>query len=107
LDRRLHLPREWAEEPARREAAKDPKALVFETKPEQALAMLEHAVAQGGRCALLAGDEVYGDSPEFRAGVEALCLASRPEALARLCIRPPSHHTLSLTVRNPPCTFFL
>jgi len=76
LDRRLYLPEEWANDPARREEAKVPADVVFQTKPEQAMAMpapaaaaarvLETAWQAGVPMRWVAGDEVYGDSTELR-----------------------------------------
>lgn len=43
LDRRLYLPREWCADRLRRRAAKVPDEVRFQTKPELAIAMLEHA----------------------------------------------------------------
>lgn len=71
LDRRLFLPEVWANDEARRKEAQVPGEVVFETKPRQALAMLEHAWALGVPMRWVTGDEIYGNSPEFRAGVEA------------------------------------
>lgn len=66
LDRRLYLPEEWCDDPERRARAKIPEAVVFQTKPQQARAMLEHAWQQGVPMRWVAGDEVYGDAPELR-----------------------------------------
>jgi SRSO17 transposase len=66
LDRRLYLPQEWCDDPERREKAKIPEEVVFQTKPQQAIAMLEHAWQQGVPMRWVAGDEVYGDAPELR-----------------------------------------
>jgi SRSO17 transposase len=66
LDRRLYLPQEWCADPERREKAKIPEEVVFRTKPQQAVAMLEHAWQQGVPMRWVAGDEVYGDAPELR-----------------------------------------
>ena len=66
LDRRLYLPKEWCDDPERREKAKIPEEVVFQTKPQQAIAMLEHAWQQGVPMRWVAGDEVYGDAPELR-----------------------------------------
>jgi len=66
LDRRLYLPREWCTDEDRRRAAKVPDAVTFQTKPELAVAMLEHAWAQGVPMAWVTGDEVYGDAPAVR-----------------------------------------
>jgi len=66
LDRRLYLPEEWANDPERREEAKIPADVVFQTKPEQAMAMLEHVWQAGVPMHWVTGDEVYGDSTELR-----------------------------------------
>jgi SRSO17 transposase len=49
LDRRLYLPQTWAEDRTRRAEAAVPEAVAFQTKPELAWAMLEHAWALGYR----------------------------------------------------------
>jgi len=66
LDRRLYLPHEWADDPERRAQAKVPSTVVFQTKPEQAMAMLSHAWQQGVPMRWVTGDEVYGNSTELR-----------------------------------------
>jgi SRSO17 transposase len=66
LDRRLYLPKEWCNDPERREQAKVPTDETFQTKPEQAMAMLEHAWQAGVPMRWVAGDEVYGDSTALR-----------------------------------------
>jgi SRSO17 transposase len=92
LDRRLFLSQAWANDQARRQAAKVPDEVVFETKPQQALAMLQHAWALGVPMRWVTGDEVYGDSCDFRAGVQAsghgyvLAVASTTPVWTR---RPP------------------
>jgi SRSO17 transposase len=72
VDRRLFLPREWADDPARRAAAGVPEGVVFRTKPELALEMLTVAVGEGVPCRWVGGDSVYGDSPTFVQGVRQL-----------------------------------
>jgi SRSO17 transposase len=69
LDRRLYLPREWCADPERRAQAKVPPEMAFQTKPEQAVAMLEKAWAQGVPMRWVSGDEVYGDAPALRQAV--------------------------------------
>jgi SRSO17 transposase len=71
LDRRLYLPEEWAWNKQRRAAARVPEEVRFETKPEQAIAMLEHAWEQGVPMRWVTGDEVYGDSPRLRETIQA------------------------------------
>jgi SRSO17 transposase len=75
LDRHLYLPEEWCNDSERRERAKVPEDVVFQTKPEQAMAMLERAWKAGVPMRWVAGDEVYGDSTKLRdliAGSERL-----------------------------------
>jgi SRSO17 transposase len=66
LDRRLYLPQEWCDDPERRAGARIPEDVLFRTKPQQAIAMLEHAWEQGVPMRWVTGDEVYGDAPDLR-----------------------------------------
>jgi SRSO17 transposase len=70
LDRRLYLPREWAEETERRQAAGVPQDVTFATKPALAQAMLAAAWQLGLPGRWVTGDEVYGSDPGFRRAVE-------------------------------------
>jgi SRSO17 transposase len=71
LDRRLYLPEEWVWNRQRRAQARVPQEVRFETKPEQAMAMLMHAWEQGMPMRRVTGDEVYGDSPRLRETIQA------------------------------------
>jgi len=71
LDRRLYLPEEWCNDPERRVPAKVPSEVVFQTKPEQALAMLRHAWATGVPMRWVTGDEIYGEAIPLRAAIAA------------------------------------
>jgi SRSO17 transposase len=71
LDRRLYLPEAWASDRTRRAEARVPEEVHFETKPEQAMAMLVHAWEQGVPMRWVTGDEVYGDAPRLRATIQA------------------------------------
>ena len=66
LDRRLYLPEEWCNDLERRKRAKVPDNVIFQTKPEQAMEMLEDAWQAGVPMRWVAGDEVYGDSTALR-----------------------------------------
>jgi len=71
LDRRLYLPEAWAWDRTRRAEARVPEEVRFETKPEQAMAMLSHAWEQGVPMRWVTGDEVYGDAPRLRETIQA------------------------------------
>jgi SRSO17 transposase len=72
IDRRLFLPEEWAADADRRAAAGVPEAVVFRTKPELALEVVQQALARGVPFRWVTGDSVYGDSPTFVQGVRGL-----------------------------------
>ena len=72
IDRRLFLPEEWAADAPRRQEAGVPAAVVFRTKPELALAMVQQAVERGLPFRWVTADSVYGDSPTFVQGVRGL-----------------------------------
>jgi SRSO17 transposase len=69
LDRRLYLPKSWCSDPLRMQRAHVPEEVVFQTKPQLALEMLQHAWQLGVPMAWVTADEVYGDDPAFRDGV--------------------------------------
>jgi len=72
IDRRLFLPEEWAADAARRKAAGVPAAVVFRTKPELAMEMVQQAVVRELPFRWVTGDSIYGDSPKFVQGVRGL-----------------------------------
>lgn len=69
LDRRLYLPEAWCQDPERCRRAKVAPEVRFQTKPEQAIAMLQHAWKQGVPMRWVTGDEVYGASSVLRDNV--------------------------------------
>jgi SRSO17 transposase len=71
---RLYLPRDWAEDPARRAKAGVPEEIAFQTKPEVALDQLRTAVADGLPRAPVVMDAAYGNDTDLRTGVSALGL---------------------------------
>jgi SRSO17 transposase len=70
LDSELYLPREWAEDPVRREKHHIPDNIVFRTKPEIALALIDRALANGIRVRAWAFDEGYGRDGVFLDNLE-------------------------------------
>jgi SRSO17 transposase len=60
IGRALYLPGGWAADDERRELAGVPDDVTFETRPQLAGHLLQHAHDRGIRAAFVAGDEVYG-----------------------------------------------
>jgi SRSO17 transposase len=66
IDFELYLPEAWIADPERREEARVPSDLVFKTKPELALQMLDRALEDSLPRGIVLADEGYGNSSEFR-----------------------------------------
>jgi SRSO17 transposase len=66
---RLYLPEDWAQDPARRAAAKIPESIRFQAKGDIALAQIEAVLADGVRFGMVVADAGYGSSAAFRAGL--------------------------------------
>lgn len=71
LDRRLYLPEEWCADAARRRTAQVPETVAFQTKPQQAVAMLQAAWEGGVPMRWVTGDAIYGDARHLREAVHA------------------------------------
>ena len=70
IDRRLYLPKEWATDVERREAACIPDEVAFTTKPKIAIEMVAAALDAGVPCAWVLGDAVYGSDKTLRVSLE-------------------------------------
>jgi SRSO17 transposase len=71
LDRELYLPKEWAGDADRREAARIPEEVEFATKPQLAERMFKRAWKAGVKAAWATGDAVYGGDPHLRRFLES------------------------------------
>jgi SRSO17 transposase len=60
IDRRLYLPKEWTDAPARMKAARVPKDMCFATKPQLARKMIAQAIVAKVPFSFVAADSVYG-----------------------------------------------
>jgi SRSO17 transposase len=66
---RLYLPQGWAADATRCKQAHVPEDVMFQTKAEIALALLDEATACGVGHACVTGDADYGDNPNFLNGL--------------------------------------
>jgi SRSO17 transposase len=69
LDTRLYLPEEWAADSERRQEARVPAEVVFRTKPELALELVQ-GLGRQVRHGWVTFDEGYGKDPVFLRGLE-------------------------------------
>ena len=95
LDRALYLPKTWAEDAARREAAGVPPDVRFATKGELAQAMLARAFAAAVPAAWVTGDEIYGNDGTLRRWLEG---QQRPYVLAVARSHPIWHDGVQVRV---------
>ena len=72
---RLYLPKEWAEDQARRKKAGVPEAVVFKTKTMIALDLVHAAHAAGIAPGVVLMDGAYGCDTELRSGISELGLS--------------------------------
>lgn len=71
IDRELYLPRSWTDDRERCRAAGVGDEVAFATKPAQATAMLERALAAGVPFRWFTADEAYGQIKALRVWLEA------------------------------------
>jgi SRSO17 transposase len=66
----LYLPEEWCSDLVRRRKAKIPEDVVFQTKPELGVALIERAAGFQIERAPVLGDAAYGDNTGLRTALE-------------------------------------
>lgn len=71
IDRRLYLPKEWAEDADLRAAAHVPEPITFATKPKIAADLIMAALDAGMPCAWVLADALYGSDSHLRRLLEA------------------------------------
>ena len=74
IDYRLYLPREWAEDAARRRKAEVPARVGFATKTALALEQLRRARAEQVPSGVVLADAGYGNDADFRDGIRSVGL---------------------------------
>ena len=90
----LYLPREWAEDSARRQKAGVPDTIAFQTKPEMALQQIRQGVADGVPPGTVLADAAYGNDTPFREEVTALGLRYAVAIQAPTTVWPPGQAPL-------------
>lgn len=73
IDRRLYLPKQWAEDAGRRTKAQVPEAVAFATKPQIACELIAAALDAGIPCAWVLADAAYDSDSRLRLMLEERC----------------------------------
>jgi SRSO17 transposase len=92
---RLYLPRDWAEDDARRAKAHVPADVTFETKPQIALEQIEAALAAGVPQGVVLADAAYGSNGDFREALTKRGLVYAVGVQSHATIWPPGVEPLS------------
>jgi SRSO17 transposase len=67
----LYLPQDWCDDPVRRRKAKIPESVVFQTKPQLGLGLVEQAVGYAIDRAPVLGDAAYGENAALRGALDS------------------------------------
>jgi SRSO17 transposase len=86
---RLYLPKDWADDRARRKKAHVPDAVTFKTKPQIALEQLRAARQAGVPVGAVLMDPAYGSDARLRTGVSALALSYVAGIQSNCLVWPP------------------
>jgi SRSO17 transposase len=90
----LYLPKEWADDTARREKAGVPQDVEFATKPAIALAQIKRLTEQGAPKHCVLADAGYGVDTAFREGLSELGLSYVVGVTGQVTVWPPGHEPL-------------
>ncbi len=90
----LYLPREWADDQARRDKAGVPEVLQFATKPQIALQQIEHLMGQGAPRHCVLADAGYGVETAFRERLSELGLRYVVGVTGSVTVWPPGRQPL-------------
>ena len=96
----LYLPKDWAEDAARRNKAHVPEAIRFQTKPQIALAQISAALAAGVAPGVVLMDASYGTNTVLRTGIDALGLAYVAAILPTVKVRAAKNPELRVSVKE-------
>jgi SRSO17 transposase len=91
---RLYLPEAWANDPERRQQARIPKEVRFQTKLEIALGQMRQALADGIAPATVLADPAYGNDTGFREAVAGLELSYVLGVQSTTTVWPPGMEPL-------------
>jgi len=86
---RLYLPKEWAQDRARREKAHVPEAVTFKTKPQIALEQLRAARQAGVPVGAVLMDAAFGNDARLRTGMSELALSYVAGIQSNCLVWPP------------------
>ena len=90
----LYLPKEWADDTARREKAGVPQDVEFATKPAIALARIKRLTQQDAPKHCVLADAGYGVDTAFREGLSELGLSYVVGVTGQVTVWPPGHEPL-------------
>ena len=86
---RLYLPEEWCDDLPRRQKAKIPDQVGFQTKPQLAGSLVEQAAGWEIEPAPILADQAYGDDARFRTRLAGLELEYVVSVAAHTSVYPP------------------
>ena len=96
----LYLPKDWADDAARRRKAHVPEAIKFKTKPQIALAQIRAALAAGVAPGIVLIDASYGTNAALRAGISALALTYVAAILPTVKVRAAADPDQRVSVKQ-------